>query len=428
MEQIRYKQKTIDFLFVGLILFFTARSSTLARSLTDWSHPVALLLPVLFMFYYFQIRKIRFSREIIIFSFAFLLLHVALTLKYMEVHPRFFAYHMLAFLMSYFALKAMGKDFFIHYERLVYYLCIIAIVFYLLTNVLGWPFVNLLRAIAFLEPGAGNVDTALGFYTVPVIHDTLLLHRSAGFAWEPGAFACLTALGIFVNLAINRFELANNRHFWIMVIALLTSQSTTGYILLLVLAFFIVLNKNISFKHKLPAYIVVIAIVGFASTLPFMYEKIKSTFEFDLDKLVRNSILYGSSYVPQRFASFRVDLIDFWNNPFIGYGGHNSAQWTSKLGAEIASISGLGKILARFGLVGAIFFVYSLIRSSREFAHHFKFKGWWFMSVILLGILGSYTITEQPLIICFWLYFMLRPKAAAFSQPVVQERPLVHSY
>ncbi|MFP4290578.1 MAG: hypothetical protein ACLFQ0_03055 [Cyclobacteriaceae bacterium] len=425
MLQLSFKQSKVDVIFVGMILFFTARSSTLARSLTEWNHPLVLLLPLLFMFYYFQVRKISFSREIIIFTICFLLLNIALTLKFMVVHPRFFGYHMLALFVSYFALKAMGRDFFIHYQNLVYYLSVIAIVFYILTNLLGWPFINLLRSIAFLEPGAGNVDTALGFYTVPIIKNEILLYRSAGFAWEPGSFACLTALGIFANQVITRFELKNNYRFWVMVVALLSSQSTTGYILLLVLFFFIISNKDISVKHKLPAYLVVIAMAAYASTLPFMYEKIKSTLEFDLDKLVKNSILYGSSYVPQRFASFMVDLNDFMNHPILGYGGHNDAQWARLLGAEIASISGLGKILSRFGLVGAVFFIYSLIRSSREFATYFDFKGWWFMSIIIIIILVSYTILEQPVILCFWLFFLLRDKPVAHNHQVYQEQRIV---
>lgn len=386
-----------------------------------------IALPLLFIIYYAYVRKISLSREIIIFTILFILLSIAHTLKFMEVHPRFVGYHVLGILVSYFALKAMGQDFFVHFEKLVYYLCIFALLFYLLINLLGWPFINLLRSVSVLEPGADNVDTTLGFFTIPVIKDQILLYRNAGFAWEPGAFACLTALGIFVNLVLRKFKFINNHRLYIMVLALLSSQSTTGYVLLLVLMIFAVYNKDINIKHKLPVYLIVIALAAFASTLPFMYEKIKSTLEFDLDRLVRRAILYDSSYALQRFSSFALDFIDFKNHPIIGYGGHNDAQWIREYGAELVSISGVGKVLARFGIIGAIFFTYSLIRSSREFAANFNFKGWWFLATITTIILVSYPILEQPLIICFWLYFMLRPKSIAYLASYQNEEPLFRS-
>jgi hypothetical protein len=130
----------------------------------------------------------------------------------------------------------------------------------------------------------------------------------------------------------------------------------------------------------------------------------------DTDEQIQNSIAYDIVYTPQRYSSFLIDFKDFTNNPLLGYGGHVQEMWTAKLGAQIGSISGLGKLLARFGLVGTIFFFYMLIKSSKKLCSTFDFKGWLGLFVIMLMISISYSLIEQPLLMCFWLFSLFSPR------------------
>jgi hypothetical protein len=87
----------------------------------------------------------------------------------------------------------------------------------------------------------------------------------------------------------------------------------------------------------------------------------------------------------------------------LGYGGHMEEQWTAKMGAKVATISGIGKVMAVFGLVGILFFLIHLVKTSKEFAKSFKFKGWIFPFTMIIMIAISYSLIFLPLLMCFWL-------------------------
>ena len=120
--------------------------------------------------------------------------------------------------------------------------------------------------------------------------------------------------------------------------------------------------------------------------------------------------MYDKQYAPQRITSFIIDFEDFLNNPILGYGGHQQERWTNKLGAQIASISGIGKILAKFGMVGTIFFFLMLFKSSKILTEIFTIKGWFFLLIIFIMISFSYSIIEHPLLICFWMFAFFLPR------------------
>src|SRR5690606_22669732 len=99
------------------------------------------------------------------------------------------------------------------------------------------------------------------------------------------------------------------------------------------------------------------------------------------------------------------DFIDFINNPILGYGGHQEARWTEKLGAQIATVSGIGKIFAQYGLVGALFFFISLWKSSGKIVTVFKVKGMIFPFMFVMLISISYGLIVA-LYMCIWLFFL----------------------
>jgi len=267
-----------------------------------------------------------------------------------------------------------------------------------------------MHQISFSRPGSGNVDSNIILYTInnfSTIEDTniniggISLVRNSGFAWEPGGFACLIDLAIFINLIRTKFRLTYNSKIWVFIVALITTFSTTGISIFFLLLVFYIYNQHI--KYTVLLIPLTLALGIYITTLPFMAEKLIDVSNYDTEEMIENTIEYDLQSTPQRLESLEIDFVDFMNNPILGYGGHMEEQWTSKLGAQVATISGIGKVMAVFGLVGILFFLINLIKTSKEFAKSFKFKGWLFPFLMVIMIAVSYSLIFMPLLMCFWL-------------------------
>ncbi len=315
--------------------------------------------------------------------------------------------------IAYIAIAAFQYRFLLIYENILYYLCIIGIVLWVGINA-SPAVIDVLRIFEFStqEFKPGNIDYNLIVYTVndyDFIPQYILdfggfqLYRNSGFAWEPGAFSVYICIAIFFHLLRNKLKITNNRHLWVFIIALATTFSTTGYSMLILLIVFYIYNQQV---HKI-AWIgpVVVLFIGYLVTLPFMAEKIAENTEFNTEELIYYSSKYDIKYQPQRFESLQIDFKDFLNHPIIGYGGHIEARWTAKLGANIATVSGIGKILAQYGIVGLIFFLFSIWRSSQKLISFYNLRGVIFPMAFVLLISISYSVIS-PLIMCVWLYYL----------------------
>ncbi|HBE42607.1 MAG TPA: hypothetical protein DDW27_15670, partial [Bacteroidales bacterium] len=191
--------------------------------------------------------------------------------------------------------------------------------------------------------------------------------------------------------------------------ALVSSQSTTGYLIFIVILLFYYYNKKQKIMILLwPAVLVLIAL---AFSLPFMSDKIVSLIREAemIDIMVEGSIGRESSIAPQRFASFVIAFRDFLANPILGLGGNMEASWTSKIGANVSTITGLGNLLAQHGLVGLLFFALASYKSSSYYARVFNFKGNILFFIIILFISISYGIILLPLLMSFWMFGLFNP-------------------
>ena len=128
-----------------------------------------------------------------------------------------------------FAIVKRVSDFPDTYVRVMYYLAILSLFFYIpeqIANNLGLNFAALFQPLADLI-GTSRHRQDLFFHTFMTTHKT----RNAGMFWEPGAFAGYINLAlVFLGLIRNRLSRqAFFRHFVVLSITLFTTLSTTGY-------------------------------------------------------------------------------------------------------------------------------------------------------------------------------------------------------
>ena len=339
---------------------------------------------------------------------------LAISIKYSELHITIFLDYLALFIIVYTCVKALKFNYFKIYEYLLFQLAIIGIIFWIIQFILGGDTLlyqlNKIPGINSISFVSGNGLNAI-FYSVQPFGYNLInnlgsgIPRNCGYAWEPGAFAVYLCLAIFINLFIIKTDKKSKIRLWILITALLTTQSTTGYSMFLIIMLFYYYNKRTNIM-LLTFPIFVIGII-FIFSLPFMSNKIidLSNNSDNIEMIVFNSINREEATRPQRFVSFLIAFEDFRQNPILGIvGGGDEASWTSKINANIAKITGIGNLLAQFGIVGALFFVILTIKSSILLSQHYNYKGKLLLFFLILFISISYTILFFPLVASFWMF------------------------
>ena len=411
------KTEYINNTFIFILLIYAGQATVFVRSITTLENVFGLLFIISTTLLFTNYHKVGLKNSLIYLIAGYSIYFIFVTAKFSAFHPHFFIIYLLSFYLTYVTIKSLQYRFFLIFEKVLVQLCKISIVFWALHNIFPTNIGYFMDLFSFSEPGTENVRSNIIFYTLNSYNideqiafkiGNVAIYRNAGFSWEPGGFAVLINLGMFVNLIRNRFRVKNNNNIWILILALFTTFSTTGYgIFMILVLFYFYNNKN---KYKVLLVPIVISFGIYLLSLPFMLDKIVKYSNKDLDAEVESSILYGGHKTPQRINSFIIDYQDFMNNPIFGYGGHQEERWTIKLGADIASISGIGKVFAVFGLVGVIFFFTLLYKSSKLFSLHYNFKGWIFPFLMILMISISYSLIFNPLLMCFWMLVLFLPK------------------
>jgi hypothetical protein len=403
-----------EYFVVFLFVIYAGKASLFVLAIENWDNPIGLLLPIISVTILGFTRSVQFNYKFLLLIVGFTIYFVASTIRFGALHPRFYGINLINITITYVLISGLRFQFFKYYEDILYYLCIIALTFWLIQNIIPSVFIEFLRNFEFSTQGPikGNVDFNVIVYTVSnfaKVPDSMInignihLFRNAGFAWESGAFATYINMAIFINLIRRKFQLKNNKHLWVLVAALFTTFSTTGYSCLVLLAFFYLYNKDLLNIFVLAPIVTVLT--AFFFTLPFMSEKIANNTEYNTDELIYMSATLNNTYAPQRFQSLQIDFVDFLNSPIIGYGGHLEARWTNQLGANIPTVSGIGNMMAQFGLVGLIFFLVSLWYSSKQIMILYNIKGIIFPVLFILMISISYSVLKI-LFMSIWLLYV----------------------
>jgi hypothetical protein len=329
----------------------------------------------------------------------------------MVIHPVFFVSLFVSFIVTYCTIKAYKFDLFRIFESILYYLAFFSLAMWLVQLILGadnlFSIVSKLPNITTFSSVTGD-GLSIVFYSIQptsfLIFSNSIIPRNCGFAWEPGGFAVYLSLAIFINLFVSRENPVRNVRFWILSLALLTTQSTTGYIIYVIIILFYILQKNIQLILLLVPGIIVLLIVFIS--LPFISDKISEMINeaTTTEIIIEQAIGAGYTTTPQRFTSLIIALKDFYNNPLLGYGGHIEDRWFNRINADLAPISGLGNLLAQYGIMGFVFFIYSTIKSSVLFSRHFNYKGKYLLFIIIFLILISYSLLFLPIVMCFWMF------------------------
>lgn len=248
------------------------------------------------------------------------------------------------------------------------------------------------------------------FYTIHQFKDISKgAPRNSGFCWEPGAFACFIVVAIYFQMLCDSYRLEKNKfRYLILFSALLTTQSTTGLAGAFIIFFSYLINIR---KESRGKYVLFATII--ATPLIFMMPEQLGKIEMQLSDNLREHILMADANEHEkgigRFQSIYILWIDFIENPILGIGANQSATWLSRMGLEGNPTSGIGNMMARYGIFLMVPFFFLLATTSKRLAAMVapgrgKFALFWV--VIILGF--SFSIVETPIFlsIVFFDFFV----------------------
>jgi len=400
-----------EIFYVLMLIFYAGRGNTFFASISLTENPFGLLLMIVLSGILAIKHRIVFNNKIYLLILCFFIYFIAVTVKYGEFRPTIFLTYFFLFFIVYCSIKALKFNLFLVYEKILFWLAAIGLFIWGIQVLLGGDnLYNYIKRIPSIEEFSNVSTMALNILVYSVqptsmsIMYGIMVPRNCGFAWEPGAFAVYLCLAIFINLFISDKDRNSVKRFWMLVLALLSTQSTTGYVIFLLIIFFYFLNKNLHLVILLSP-IVTILLIAFLS-LPFMSNKIVEVFDQvnEEEVLISNSVIDQVNYAPGRFLSFKIAFRDFLENPLLGLGTVTEKSWTNKIGASISIISGLGYLLSQFGITGFLFFLVLTLKSSFFFAESVGYRGKYFLFLFIIMISISYSVILVPLIMAVWMY------------------------
>lgn len=399
-----------EYLYVFMLILYAGLGNTFFRSGSFTENPIGVFIPIVLSSFLVIKWKVKFNKQFCFLIYFFTAYFLAVSIKYNEIHPSVFLTFFILFFVVYSTVKALKFNLFIIYEYLLSFLAIIGLFMWCIQVILGgdvlYDYISKISLFNSISSVSGQGLNLIIYSVIPSSASSLYyftIPRNCGYAWEPGSFAVYLCLAIFINLFITNSDRKGKKRFWVLLLALFSTQSTTGYVIFTIIIIYYFINKKL--KKILLLLPIVITSLIFLISLPFMKNKIFELFDEtnSIDQLVVGTIGREENANAQRFSSFMIDFVDFRNNPILGL-GHSEESWTFKLGARISTISGIGNILAQYGIVGFLFFIIVSVKSSFFFSKYFNYNGKFLMFIIIISISISYSIILLPLIMSFWIF------------------------
>ena len=281
--------KKLDIVVLLIISFFT-------NPLFLTIFPDEFYVPLLFLF---SLRYIRYLKISMLNLFFFLIMAFSILF-----HSIYFSYSFfrdvnifLVAISMYLLISALGDKFLYSFIKVIYYLVLLSIPFWIFLNFFFILF-DLETVVNFLKPFSleySGVDNNARFFSNARFNllglfnftdNTELYYRNFGYMWEPGQFASFIAFSLlFLEILNSKFDYnISIKYKFVFYIGLLSSFSTAGYIFLMLHVIFSGISKSIEskktlFTKRLIAIVLLAMIFGiYAYNSDFIFVKISNQF------------------------------------------------------------------------------------------------------------------------------------------------------
>ena len=356
IEYTKIKYSSWKFLvFLFFVLVF-GRGSSLVANFDPRLNPVGTLIFVICIIYMLKNKKTALVTANSPFSILFWCTITIWTLAHVFIIDGGFPFIIysqfwLHILTGILIIKTYSNDFGIYYEKAMVLLSAISIPCWAIETFLGYGILENFPLL--LENTLGNSQYSILFYTLGDVETSM--GRNSGCAWEPGLFSVMLCIALLFNISRNK-GIKLNKSFIILLFALITTFSTTGYtVALIIFACHYLFSKRITLIHKFFYLCIFSVILVSIYKLPFMAEKIESrgnienfTTESDaLEWYEKEHILF----TVDRFEGMYLDYKNICENPIFGYGLQRERSFVyNNISPYIITSNGIVKPFAQHGI------------------------------------------------------------------------------
>jgi len=395
-------KKTIifDYFLVLFLVILSARASFIA------SNKLFIILFFFFNLFYFIKKKKTFGKFTFLLAyyiFWVILIFIFFNLSIFSFRNIYSYGGFFILILSSFFLVSTVENIFYKIVNIIFILTLISLIFYLFQIIIPD---RLFNANSYLYNISNffikeNADISRYSNSIFFTFDKGHAFRNSGFTWEPGAFGGFLLITLLIYLCTSSFRFG--KKFWIFLIASITTFSTTVYIGLLFIFFFIIYNLKDKKKSFLIFIIIIINIILLFS-LPFIREKIIEQI-IDTIHTIRSSSYQGFL---NRFESFSYDLHILKDNLFFIFFGKGIQAETKLEEIFINRPNGIGDYLLTFGFVGFILLIINLYNSFKKITLYSNARGHLIFFIVMIIVLFSNPLAYIPLIFVFQYYYLIK--------------------
>ncbi len=378
-------KKVLEYLYLFLLLALSGNPFfSIGEGTTQYIFSGFVLLLAIKHHTYFNLKKTQPFFVFILF-FAFIFFFQKVVLGFVSI-PGAIGF-LLKITFGYIVIRFVGERFKITYFKVLYFISFVSLCGYLFIN-LGIELPNFLsnsgdlKSVILYTQNTGGVNSL----------------RNSGMFWEPGGFACYICLGFLLYLG-NIKELLQRERFKIIIIliALITTFSTTGYLVLfgIGLATF---SLEYSKKHgilALPLIITFLTIAYFTyENTDFLKEKIDHQLENTANK-------DANDFSPDRFGAFLFDLHYIKKHPLVGNGMHQSTRFADHpwlKNEKLGHGNGFSNFLATMGVLSLLFYSFYIIKYGNQHP--------WIFLIAIFALMQGEQLMNFPLFLSLPFIFI----------------------
>ncbi len=306
-------------------------------------------------------------------------------------------------ILSVWIIKFLKFNYLNVFEKCLYFLAIISLIFYPLQLILPQETLNLISELSDLIPLNEKNEEMKSIFVWSMDYDAGF--RNTGFPWEPKAYANFLIIGIIIRLVQNKMNF-KDRRIIVYILALLTTISTTGYLIFFgLIPAFVLWNKSLEkfFKYVIPVSLIMIYVMQ----LDFMWEKIKAEWEgrYGYQTLLSDSRTFNKRSLG-RTPSMMVDIMDFLKQPILGFGMQKDLR-TQSVYTKLVRVNGLSDWIASFGIVGILLFIFGHFYGFKKYLASYNYSGAFILLIIISVIYFATTVTTHLFWLCLMFLFIV---------------------
>ena len=193
----------------------------------------------------------------------------------------------------------------------------------------------------------------------------------------------------------------------ILNITLITTFSTTGYVLLFLVYFFFSFRK-VSLSRVLFIIVFFIPVGYMIYNIDFVSKKFVDQIEIfnNLDTFTRHLSYRDeeTSLALERIPSIGFEFNNWLVDPILGYGYWPNSWFAQNVTESATTCGGFVQVFSTYGVILGAFFYYCLFISSRNISRMFYIKRDYILFVITLATSISYPVFGVMFFTSIWFY------------------------